>query len=117
MDMDNIPIISAGDTITLTEQGEEKVYLFIEDLKARRKEILDAGKDTADETPIPEKEDILSDILSFEDENGEYLNCWGVTDHYDSYPICLQRDVDFVELELANDSKMDGKELADEPCR
>ena len=35
---------------------------YIRELEAKREEILDAGKDTADETTIPTAEDILSDV-------------------------------------------------------
>lgn len=68
----------------LTKAGEEQVEYFIKECEAKRKEILGAGKDTADETNIPTKEDILSDINdgSFLDEDG-YFNGWGVTDNYD----------------------------------
>lgn len=72
----------------LTKAGEEQVEYFIKECKARRKEILDAGKDTADETNIPTKEDILSDINdgSFLDEDG-YRSVFGVTDNCD---LCIE---------------------------
>lgn len=81
--------------IVLTDEGEEKVLHYLAELKAKRKEILDAGKDTADETELPTIEDILSDIYSFE-ENNEYYNGWGVTDNYDSdYPLHLEECIDY----------------------
>lgn len=76
-----------------TKKGEEKVKEYIKELEAKRKEILDAGKDTADDTHIPTTEDILVDAtLWFDDEeNREYFNVWGVTDNYDAdYAICLK---------------------------
>lgn len=82
----------------LTEQGIEKCKKFIAECNAKRKEILDAKKDTANDTTIPTIEDIESEIQDFLDEDGEYYNCWGVTDNYDSdFPICLTLRVDFIE--------------------
>ena len=74
-----------------TEKGKEKVKAYIKELEAKRKEILDAGKDTADDTYIPTLEDILDDASYwFGVENGEYFNSWGVTDNYDAdNAICL----------------------------
>lgn len=74
-----------------TEKGKEKAEAYIKELEAKRKEILDAGKDTADETTLPTIEDILDDANSFGlDQNGEYFNSWGVTDNYDAdNAICL----------------------------
>lgn len=84
----------------LTTEGRRKVERYVRELDAKRKEILDAGKDTIDETPNPVTvDDIVSDLnWGGVDENGEYLNGWRVTDNYDSdYPICLQLGVDFIE--------------------
>lgn len=84
----------------LTEQGIKECKRFITECNAKRKEILDAKIDTADDTTIPTIEDIESDIESFIDEDGEYYNCWGVTDNYDSdFPICLILGTDFVEVQ------------------
>jgi len=82
----------------LTEEGIKKCEIFIAECNTKRKEILDANKDTADNTLIIAIEDIEAEIHDFIDEDGEYYNCWGVTDNYDSdYPICLKLGVDFVE--------------------
>lgn len=53
--------------------------MYISELKAKRKEILDARKDTADETEIPTIEDIMSDLNygTEVDEDGDYYNGWG----------------------------------------
>lgn len=85
----------------LTEQGIKECNMFIAECKAKRKEILDAGKDTADDTNIPTVEDIESDINGFGvDEDGDYFNGWGVTDNYDSdYPLGLTLGVDFIEIQ------------------
>ena len=81
----------------LTEQGIKKCEQFIRECNAKRKEILDAGIDTADDTTIPTIEDIVNDIEAFVDEDGDYYSCWGVTDNYNSdYPICLTFGDDFV---------------------
>lgn len=63
--------------MNFTKNGKIKVDIFIAELKAKRKEILDAGKDTADETVIPDAADILDDIEWSVDENGEYCTTWG----------------------------------------
>lgn len=82
--------------VKLTEKGQHEVDLFLTEIAAKREEILDAVKDTADDTSLPTKEDILSDIESFGDENG-YYNCWGCTDstRYD-IPISLIHGEDYV---------------------
>lgn len=81
----------------LTAIGEKKVNAYIAELTAKRKEIMDAGLDTADETTLPDVNAILDDIEAFE-ESGEYLNGWGVTDNYDSdYPLNLVRGDDYTD--------------------
>ncbi len=81
----------------LKTAGIQKANSYINELIAKRKEILDAGKDTADDTPIPSIEDIESDI-NFQgiDDEGKYYNGWGVTDNYDAdRPLCLIIGEDF----------------------
>lgn len=81
----------------LTQTGERKVKFYIKTLELKRKEILDAGKDTANETKLPTIEDIIADIETFE-ENGEYLNNWGVTDNYDNdFSLWLERGEDYYD--------------------
>ena len=81
----------------LTQTGKHKVKFYIKTLELKRKEILDAGKDTADETKLPTIEDIIADIEAFE-ENEEYLNNWGVTDKYDNdFPLWLERGEDYYD--------------------
>ena len=85
----------------LTEHGRETVAWFIRECAAKRKEILDAGKDTADETHLPDEADILADINEGVgvDEDGDYFNGWGVTDHYDSDAVLgLSLGTDLMEL-------------------
>ena len=82
----------------LTKQGITKCERIIEECNAKRKEILDAKIDTANDTILPTIEDIESDIGTFIDEDGEYYNNWGVTDNYDSdFHICLTLGIDFTE--------------------
>lgn len=79
-------------SLIFTDHGKKITDEYVEEMKAKRKEILDAGKDTADETEIPEREEILSDaVWGGVDSEGEYVNGWGVTDNYDSdYPLLLK---------------------------
>ena len=83
----------------LTSQGLAKVERYIAELKAKRKEILDADKDTAYDTPIPTMKDILSDIeWAFDEELMEYCNSWGATDSYDAdWPLHLTFGEDIVK--------------------
>ncbi len=81
-----------------TEEGLKRVNEYIEELKAKRKEILDAKIDTADDTTLPTVDDILADAedTGF-DEDGEYVNGWGVTDNHDSdYPMSLKLGIDVI---------------------
>ena len=79
-----------------TKVGKAKVRTYITELEAKRKEILDAGLDTADETTLPDEKDILDDIEFFEEEN-EYYNSWGVTDNYNGdNALYLKRGKDYI---------------------
>ncbi len=93
--------------IRLTEKGNRKVNRFIKECEAKRKEILDAGLDTAEETEIPTVDDIIADIEFVGiDEEGEYYNSFGVTDHYEADTMMsLWKDIDFVETDEENDGK------------
>lgn len=85
----------------LTDKGMRNIEMYIAELQAKRKEILDAGKDTADETNLPTVSDIFIDAMDFGfDENGDAYNGWGVTDNYDAdRPVLLKlgRDVELIE--------------------
>lgn len=94
-------VLYRGETMAyvLTKTGIRKAKAYITELEAKRKEILDASKDTCEETELPDIETIELDVNSFA-ENGEYFNCWGVTDNYNSdYPLCLQEGIDYVKEE------------------
>ena len=74
-----------------TVNGYRTAKRFIAECIAKRKEILEAGIDTADETELPTTQDILDDVNEGVglDEDNEYYNCWGVTDHYNFCPLSL----------------------------
>ena len=82
----------------LTKQGKAKVQAFIAECQAKRKEILDAGKDTAREiTRIVNERDVIGDInwRGF-NEKGAYVLYTGwfrITDHH-SIPLSLNRGED-----------------------
>lgn len=87
--------------IILTDKGKVTVNQYLLEIQAKRKEILDAKKDTADETPMPTANDIIDDIelIGLDDDNC-YRNGWGCTDNYEAdYPICLMSGVDFIICE------------------
>lgn len=76
---------------TYTPKGRWKACHFIRECEVKRKEILDAGIDTADETELPTAQDILDDVNTGVglDEENEYFDSWGITDHYNSHPLSL----------------------------
>ncbi|WP_026653524.1 hypothetical protein [Butyrivibrio proteoclasticus] len=92
--------------IHLTEKGKTKAKVYINELLAKRKEILDAKLDTADCTPIPNIKDIENhisyDCADFEFK--EYRNTYEVTDNYEAdYPLVLSADEDFTLHPLLGD--------------
>ncbi len=89
----------------LTESGRKRISDYLEELQVKRKEILDAGLDTADETDLPTEEEIFEDLITFGfDEDGESYDGWSVTDHYDAdYPLLLKLGRDVVEVTIDHD--------------
>lgn len=85
-----------------TVSGYRTAKRFIAECAAKRKEILDAGIDTADETELPTAQDILDDVNTGVglDEENEYFDSWGITDHYSSHPLSLIVGEDII---LANE--------------
>ena len=86
-----------------TKTGKEKVSAFITELEEKRKEVMDAGNDTCDDTELPTADDILSDISGCEEFDEDkhdfwYVNGWGCTDHTD-LSISLVRGEDYVVIE------------------
>ena len=69
-----------------TKAFEEKLSSFIKECLAKRKEILDAGKDTSNYCNPLTRDVVIADILCGDDVNdyGVYMSPWGVTDKYDS---------------------------------
>ena len=57
-------------TPVLTKEGKETIKNFIAELTALQKEVIDAGKGTVGDTEIPTEDDILQDILFFEEDFG-----------------------------------------------
>lgn len=74
-----------------TVSGYRTAKRFIAECAAKRKEVLEAGIDTANETELPTTQDILDDVNEGVglDEDNEYYNCWGVTDRFGSQPLLL----------------------------
>lgn len=68
-------------------------------MEDEQKDILDAHKDSADCTKLPDYEDVEDDIKYNEDDYGdgyEYVEYWGVTNHYDSeFVLSLVRGIDY----------------------
>ena len=94
----------------LTPRGQKEIENYIRELEAKRKEILDARKDTADETKLPTVEEVFIDAIEMEEvfsnntlSEGDVVgNGWGVTDNYEADgPIALVigRDIETVPYE------------------
>jgi len=83
----------------LTESGKKAIYSYLEEMQAKRKEILDAGKDTTDDTNLPTEEEIFEDLMSFGfDEDGAAYNSFGVTNNYEAdRALSLTRGKDVIE--------------------
>lgn len=78
-----------------TPAFEESLERYIAELHAKKKEILDAGKDEPYDMPLVDREGIISDIFLLLDEDMEYGNTWPVTENYDSdYPFACKAFVD-----------------------
>lgn len=95
-------LLLIGCPCVLTPIGEREVRHYMRELIAKRKEILDAGKDTVETVELPTLEAILSDIETFygEDDIQEYCNNWQVTDEYDSdYPLHLRMGREIITKE------------------
>ncbi len=94
----------------LTTAARLKVEWYIKELEAKRKELLDADKDTAEDIPEWIYEVVCADIIDLTgfDENGEYSCNWPVTDNYYSdYPLSINKEQDTFEAEylLTNSGK------------
>lgn len=83
-------------SIKLTQEGIKTIQSFINECKLKRKKILKENNITEDYTTIPNLYDILSDIEVFVDNDGDYYNCWEITDNVNSELLRLKRGIDFV---------------------
>jgi hypothetical protein len=92
----------------LTPRGQKEIEDYIRELEAKRKEILDAKKDTADETKLPTVEEVFIDAMEMEEtfsgntlSEGEVVgNGWGVTDEYEAdrpVTLVIGEDIEVVE--------------------
>jgi len=84
-----------------TETGRANAENYLAELAAKRKELIDAGKDTADDTIPATLADIICDVndLGVDDE-GEYYNGFPVTDNYDAdYPLLLKLGRDLCKVD------------------
>lgn len=77
------------DNVKYTDSFVVAAEQFISECVAKRKEILDAGKDTADDTTLPDIDALTDDAIFLgADEDGLCYNYWAITDNYDSdYPF------------------------------
>ncbi len=83
-----------------TEKGQKEAEFYCKSAALKRKEILDASKDTAEETKLPTPEDIIADVnLQGLDYDDEYINNFGVTDNYDAGAILLKYGEDIIEVD------------------
>lgn len=86
----------------LTKHGKRLAEGYIRQLEEKKRMLIEAGKDTADETVLPTAEDILSDVsltgINWDNPDGPcYYNWWQVTDDHDSeLPILLKLGRDLV---------------------
>lgn len=85
--------------VRLTEQGKETVRLFLLELAAKRKEILDAGMDIA-KNALPTEDYIMEDVNAKEGEwdsdDPHYRGVWMATDNYEAdEPLVLELGEDF----------------------
>ena len=79
--------------IYITEAGADKVEAFLRECAAKRKELLDAGKDTAEQiTALPVYADVVEAIEPTED--GVWSETFSVTDNED-LTIRLDEGEDF----------------------
>lgn len=86
-------VLNADYSYAFTETGAKEIKSWWIDALAKKKDIMDAGIDTDDNTHFPDAdevyEDVLSDFYEFVDDEGDYYNCWGLTDNYDTEMLAL----------------------------
>lgn len=68
------------DNVKYTDSFVVAAEQFISECVAKRKEILDAGKDTADDTTLPNIDALADDAIFLgADEDGLCYNWWAIT--------------------------------------
>lgn len=83
--------------IQITETGMKNIEAFLRECKAKRKELLDAGKDTAENVNLPVYADIAEAIEPAKD--GIWTETFDVTDNSD-LTIRLDEGIDFTVMFL-----------------
>lgn len=80
-----------------TKEGKETVKDFIVNLTALQKEVVDAKKGIVGDVEIPTEEDILQDILFFEDdfENGVWYPAVEENGDYGEW-LFLKYGIDYI---------------------
>lgn len=80
----------------MTETGKQKVKDYIAKLAEKRKEILDAGLDTAKECMLPTEAMLIDIIKSKRKEKTVSFSAWGITDYKNCLlPITFTKGVDY----------------------
>ncbi len=80
--------------LVLTKEGKEIVKDFIANLEELRKDVTETGQDRVGDTEIPTEEDILQDILLFEEdfEQGRY---YPATESFGLW-LALEYETDYI---------------------
>lgn len=82
--------------ITLTHYGMEKFTVEVREMRAKQKEIVDSGADTARCIALPTLDDLLADIARAE-RGSWYVGEWWLVDNLDvAWPIVMRRGRDYV---------------------
>ena len=100
---------------TLTEEGSKKVNAYILELRSKRKEILEAGLDTIENTgALPNFQDIIEDVnMSYDEDYKAYYGDWGVTDNYEAdRTLDLHLKEDLVKTNILEVSRLDNEHYA-----
>jgi hypothetical protein len=87
----------------LTPIGEAKVHDYLHKLADKRKEFIDAGKDTADNINFPTEDDIISDIEAWFGTDGIPQSCNG--------SLCLHLGHEIVTVKAAECLQFSNAEL------
>lgn len=87
----------------MLKKGCEKINNYIKELEAKRKEILDAQKDTAENIHLPSAAEIREEADILFDGSQIIELMYDVTDHYEAdRPLILEQSTDFIIKETEN---------------